>query len=114
MNTKLRLPSCFFFVALTYLSLLAPIAGCGDDATCGDDLTCPPGDETDSESDSESSSETGFVDALRTARAVIATGGFSLMSEAVHLRVPMLAVPLLSFSNTSAIFSLISVAPNGK
>ncbi|MCA9696437.1 MAG: hypothetical protein KC431_02845 [Myxococcales bacterium] len=62
MNTKLRLPSCFFFVALTYLSLLAPIAGCGDDATCGDDLTCPPGDETDSESDSESSSETGFVD----------------------------------------------------
>ena len=39
-------------------------------------------------------SETGFVDDLRTARAVIAGGGFSLMGEAVHLRVPMLSVPL--------------------
>jgi uncharacterized protein (TIGR00661 family) len=39
-------------------------------------------------------SETGFVEDLRTARAVIAGGGFSLMSEAVHLRVPMLAVPI--------------------
>jgi UDP-N-acetylglucosamine:LPS N-acetylglucosamine transferase len=34
------------------------------------------------------------VEDLRTARAVIASGGFSLMGEAVHLRVPMLAVPL--------------------
>ena len=39
-------------------------------------------------------SETGFVDDLRTARAVIGNAGFSLMSEAVHLRVPMLAVPI--------------------
>jgi uncharacterized protein (TIGR00661 family) len=39
-------------------------------------------------------SETGFVDDLRTARAVVAGGGFSLMSEAVHLHVPMLAVPI--------------------
>ena len=39
-------------------------------------------------------SETGFVDDLRTARAVIAGGGFSLMSEAVSLHVPMLSVPL--------------------
>jgi uncharacterized protein (TIGR00661 family) len=39
-------------------------------------------------------SETGFVDDLRTARAVIATGGFSLMGEAVHLGVPMLARPI--------------------
>ena len=38
-------------------------------------------------------SEEGFVDDLRTARAVLANGGFSLMSEAVHLRVPMLSVP---------------------
>jgi len=36
----------------------------------------------------------GFVDDLRTARAVIAGGGFSLMSECVHLGVPMLSVPL--------------------
>jgi uncharacterized protein (TIGR00661 family) len=36
----------------------------------------------------------GFVDDLRTARAVIAGGGFSLMSESVHLGVPMLSVPL--------------------
>lgn len=39
-------------------------------------------------------SERGFVDDLRTARAVIAGGGFSLMGEAVHLRVPMLSVPI--------------------
>jgi uncharacterized protein (TIGR00661 family) len=39
-------------------------------------------------------SETGFVEDLRTARAVIAGGGFSLMSEAVHLHVPMLSVPV--------------------
>jgi len=39
-------------------------------------------------------SEEGFVEDLRTARAVIAGGGFSLMSEAVHLGIPMLAMPL--------------------
>lgn len=39
-------------------------------------------------------SQTGFVDDLRTARAVIAGGGFSLMSEAVHLGVPMLSIPI--------------------
>jgi hypothetical protein len=39
-------------------------------------------------------SEKGFVDDLRTARCVLANGGLSLMSEAVHLRVPMCAVPL--------------------
>jgi uncharacterized protein (TIGR00661 family) len=36
----------------------------------------------------------GFLQDLRTARAVIAGGGFSLMSEAVSLGVPMLAVPI--------------------
>jgi len=39
-------------------------------------------------------SDTGFVDDLRTARAVVAGGGFSLMSEAVSLGVPMLSVPV--------------------
>ncbi|OGQ23581.1 MAG: hypothetical protein A2138_10375, partial [Deltaproteobacteria bacterium RBG_16_71_12] len=39
-------------------------------------------------------SEPGFVDDLRTARAVIAGGGYSLMGEAVHLHVPMLSVPI--------------------
>lgn len=39
-------------------------------------------------------SQQGFVDDLRTARAVLAGGGFSLMCEAVHLHVPMLCVPL--------------------
>lgn len=38
-------------------------------------------------------SQQGFVDDLRTARAVVAGGGFSLMSEAVHLGVPMLSIP---------------------
>ena len=36
----------------------------------------------------------GFLEDLRTARAVIAGGGFSLMSEAVSLRIPMLAIPI--------------------
>lgn len=40
-------------------------------------------------------SNEGFVEDLRTARAVIAGGGFSLMSEAVYLGKPMLAMPLL-------------------
>jgi uncharacterized protein (TIGR00661 family) len=39
-------------------------------------------------------SNEAFVEDLRTARAVIAGGGFSLMSEAVYLGKPMLAVPL--------------------
>ncbi len=39
-------------------------------------------------------SEQGFIDDLRTARAVIAGGGYSLMGEAVHLGVPMLSIPL--------------------
>jgi len=39
-------------------------------------------------------SETAFVDDLRTARAAIAGGGFSFLSEAVSLRVPLLSVPL--------------------
>jgi uncharacterized protein (TIGR00661 family) len=38
-------------------------------------------------------SQQGFVDDLRTARAVVAGGGFSLMSEAVHLGVPFLSIP---------------------
>ena len=39
-------------------------------------------------------SGSGFLEDLRTARAVVAGGGFSLMSEAVSLRIPMLAVPI--------------------
>jgi uncharacterized protein (TIGR00661 family) len=39
-------------------------------------------------------SAAGFIDDLRTARAVLAGGGFSLMSEAVHIGVPFFAVPL--------------------
>jgi uncharacterized protein (TIGR00661 family) len=39
-------------------------------------------------------SNDGFVEALRTARAVVAGGGFSLMSEAVYLGKPLLSVPL--------------------
>ncbi|MFZ5470281.1 MAG: MJ1255/VC2487 family glycosyltransferase [Myxococcota bacterium] len=39
-------------------------------------------------------SEQGFIDDLRTARAVLAGGGFTLMSEAVYLHKPMLAVPV--------------------
>ena len=39
-------------------------------------------------------SEARFIDDLRTARAVVAGGGFTLMSEAVYLRKPMLSVPV--------------------
>ncbi len=39
-------------------------------------------------------SESGFVEDLATARAVVAGGGFSLMGEAVYLGKPMLSVPL--------------------
>lgn len=38
--------------------------------------------------------EKQFVEDLRTARAVVAGGGFSLMCEAVHLRVPMFTIPI--------------------
>ncbi|MBX7101062.1 MAG: teichoic acid biosynthesis protein [Myxococcaceae bacterium] len=39
-------------------------------------------------------SEAGFIDDLRTARAVVAGGGYTLMSEAVYLRKPMLSLPV--------------------
>jgi uncharacterized protein (TIGR00661 family) len=39
-------------------------------------------------------SETGFIDDLRTARAVVASSGFTLMGEAVYLHKPMLAEPV--------------------
>jgi uncharacterized protein (TIGR00661 family) len=39
-------------------------------------------------------SETGFLEDLRTARALLAGGGFTLMGEAVHLGVPTFSVPL--------------------
>ncbi|HTS80265.1 MAG TPA: MJ1255/VC2487 family glycosyltransferase [Myxococcaceae bacterium] len=39
-------------------------------------------------------SEARFVDDLRTARAVVAGGGFTLLSEAVYLRKPVLSVPV--------------------
>jgi uncharacterized protein (TIGR00661 family) len=38
--------------------------------------------------------EKTFVEDLRTARAVVAGGGFSLMCEAVHLHVPILSMPI--------------------
>jgi len=39
-------------------------------------------------------SEAGFIDDLRTCRGVVASGGFTLMGEAVYLHRPMLAVPV--------------------
>ncbi len=39
-------------------------------------------------------SQQGFIDDLKTSRAVVAGGGFSLMSECVYLGKPMLSVPL--------------------
>jgi uncharacterized protein (TIGR00661 family) len=39
-------------------------------------------------------SEKGFIDDLRTSQGVVAGGGFTLMSEAVYLRKPVLSVPI--------------------
>jgi uncharacterized protein (TIGR00661 family) len=39
-------------------------------------------------------SEAGFIEDLRTARAVVAGGGFTLLSEALFLRKPVLSVPV--------------------
>jgi len=39
-------------------------------------------------------SEQGFIDDLRTARGVVANGGFTLMGEAVYLHKPMLCLPV--------------------
>jgi uncharacterized protein (TIGR00661 family) len=39
-------------------------------------------------------SERAFVEDLRTARGVVANGGFTLLSEAVYLRKPVLACPV--------------------
>jgi uncharacterized protein (TIGR00661 family) len=39
-------------------------------------------------------SEAGFIEDLATARGVIAGGGFTLMSECVYLRKPMLSMPI--------------------
>jgi uncharacterized protein (TIGR00661 family) len=39
-------------------------------------------------------SERGFIEDLRTARAVVSGGSFTLMSEAVYLHRPMLSVPV--------------------
>jgi uncharacterized protein (TIGR00661 family) len=57
------------------------VYGLSDGASQGNVTLCP-------------FSETGFLNDLRTARAVIAGGGFSLMSEAVSLHVPMLSIPI--------------------
>jgi len=39
-------------------------------------------------------SEAGFIDDLRTSRAVVGGGGYTLMSECVYLKKPMLSVPI--------------------
>jgi uncharacterized protein (TIGR00661 family) len=39
--------------------------------------------------------EARFIEDLRTARAVVAGGGFTLMSEAIYLQKPLLSVPVV-------------------
>jgi uncharacterized protein (TIGR00661 family) len=51
-------------------------------------------DEVDGNLTLKAFSEKGFVDDLASARAVIAGGGFSLLSEAVYLGKPILSVPV--------------------
>ena len=52
-------------------------------------------DEVDGNLTFKPFSEGGFIDDLRTARGVVAGGGFTLMSEAVYLRKPMLSLPVV-------------------
>jgi uncharacterized protein (TIGR00661 family) len=54
----------------------------------------PEADEADGNLTFRPRSNEGFVEDLRTSRGVIAGGGFSLLSEAVYLGKPMLAIPL--------------------
>jgi uncharacterized protein (TIGR00661 family) len=54
----------------------------------------PEEDTVDGNLEFRPRSNEGFVHDLRTARAVVAGGGFSLLSEAVYLGKPTLAVPL--------------------
>jgi uncharacterized protein (TIGR00661 family) len=51
-------------------------------------------DEVDANLTFRPFSEAGFIDDLRSARAVVAGGGFTLMSEAVYLHKPMLSLPV--------------------
>ena len=54
----------------------------------------PAADERDGNLEFRPRSNDGFVEDLRTARGVVAGGGFSLLSEAVYLGKPVLAIPL--------------------
>lgn len=54
----------------------------------------PGADETDGNLEHRPRSNEGFVEDLRTARGVVAGGGFSLLSEAVYLGKPVLSIPL--------------------
>jgi uncharacterized protein (TIGR00661 family) len=54
----------------------------------------PEEDEIEGNLDHRPRSNEGFVEDLRTARAVVAGGGFSLLSEAVYLGKPVLSMPL--------------------
>jgi uncharacterized protein (TIGR00661 family) len=51
-------------------------------------------DEVDANLTFRPFSEAGFIDDLRTARAVVAGGGYTLMSEAVYLGKPLLSLPV--------------------
>ncbi len=54
----------------------------------------PDAARTDGNLEFRPPSNAGFVKALRTARGVVAGGGFSLIGEAVYLGKPILAIPL--------------------
>lgn len=67
--------------ALQKLPYSFRVYGMGREGEQGNVLLRPFGEQT-------------FIDDLRTARAVVAGGGFSLMSECVSLGIPMLSVPI--------------------
>lgn len=54
----------------------------------------PASDRVDGNLEYRPRSNEGFVEDLRTARGVVTGGGFSLLSEAVYLGKPVLAMPL--------------------
>ena len=77
---------------------MLPVGACLDVLGVGvvelADRRRPQADEVEGNLRYRPFSEVGFIEDLASSRGVIASGGFTLMGEAVYLRKPMLAVPI--------------------
>jgi UDP:flavonoid glycosyltransferase YjiC (YdhE family) len=73
---------------------LEALRGCGMPARVYGMRGGPDKVEVDGNLELRPRSSADFVESLRTSRAVVAGGGFSLLSEAVYLHKPIVSVPL--------------------